>query len=384
VATAAFAVPANANLVGSAADGTGFPASFTATNPAGEQSFLCLAPALPCGLDALTAQEIAQPGGEGFYWSGAVSVPMPQGAINVTFDVEAATDEVGVQSTFQRVQVGGDAGLPNGTYVITSPFGPPMTVTKTAGSPANRWARFESADASIGPIDHYLTTQAAPAGFFGDSGVDPGPVVGDGTVKIERAGTSEIGTTADWTIVGRRDAAAPVVPGPPADADGDGVPNAADQCPSTPGSAANGCAGATPGAAAGAAAAGGAVTIVQFVPGQGVLGTQASALRVSNLSLARRISRARLRAQGLRLSMRVPQGTNTLRIAVYKARNGQRTGSALLRTSRTPRAGLYRVTLRNRSLLRKLRAGSYVVEVRAGRSAASLGTVRRIGFTVTR
>jgi hypothetical protein len=84
------------------------------------------------------------------------------------------------------------------------------------------------------------------------------------------------------------------------------------------------------------------------------------------------------------MSMRVPQGTNVLRIAVYKARNGQKTGSALFRTTRTPRAGLYRVTLRNASLLRKLKTGSYVVEVRAGSSAASLGTVRRIAFTVTR
>ena len=44
----------------------------------------------------------------------------------------------------------------------------------------------------------------------------------------------------------------------------------------------------------------------------------------------------------------------------------------------------YRVTLRNRNLLRKLRAGSYLVEVRAGRSAASLGTARRVTFSVTR
>jgi hypothetical protein len=155
-----------------------------------------------------------------------------------------------------------------------------------------------------------------------------------------------------------------------------------------------------PGPGAGGGAAGGAVggaapqvitnTVIQTVPGagsvnQGVLGTRAgSALRVSNLSLARRVSLTRLRLQGLRMSMRVPQGTNVLRIAVFKARNGQKTGSALLRTTRTPRAGLYRVTLRNASLLRKLRRGSYVVEVRAGRSAASLGSVRRITFTVTR
>jgi hypothetical protein len=134
-------------------------------------------------------------------------------------------------------------------------------------------------------------------------------------------------------------------------------------------------------------------TIIQTIPGagpatlpaQGILGSQASSpLRVSNLSLSRRISVTRLGLQGLRMSMRVPQGTNVLRIAVYKARNGQKTGSALFRTTRTPRAGLYRVTLRNASLLRKLKTGSYVVEVRAGSSAASLGTVRRIAFTVTR
>jgi hypothetical protein len=133
-------------------------------------------------------------------------------------------------------------------------------------------------------------------------------------------------------------------------------------------------------------------TVIRTVPvagataaAQGVLGSTAgSALRVSNLSLARRIGLTRLRAQGLRLSMRVPQGTNVVRIAVYKARNGRKTGSALLRTTRTPRAGLYRVTLRDRNLLRKLRAGSYVVEVRAGRSTAALGALRRIAFTVTR
>jgi hypothetical protein len=136
-------------------------------------------------------------------------------------------------------------------------------------------------------------------------------------------------------------------------------------------------------------------TIIRTVPGVGaaaaapaqtVLGSSASnALRVRNLSLARRISSTRLRLQGLRASMRLQDGTTAVRIAVYKARNGQRTGSALFTTNRAPRAaGLYRVTLRDRALLRKLRAGSYVMEVKAGRSAASLGTVTRIAFTVTR
>jgi hypothetical protein len=97
------------------------------------------------------------------------------------------------------------------------------------------------------------------------------------------------------------------------------------------------------------------------------------------------MSMARLRAEGVRASMRVPDGTNALRIAVYRARNGRKTGRSLFVTTRAPRAGaLYRVTLRDPGLLRKLKPGAYVMEVRAGRSVASLGAPRPIAFTVTR
>jgi hypothetical protein len=127
--------------------------------------------------------------------------------------------------------------------------------------------------------------------------------------------------------------------------------------------------------AAGAAAA----------PKQAVLPSVAQALSVSRLTLSRRISITRLRVQGLRASMNVQDGTNVVRIAIYRARNGQKTGRALLVTNRVPRAaGPYRVTFRTRSLLSKLRTGSYVMETQAGRSAASLGGATRVTFTVTR
>jgi hypothetical protein len=109
-----------------------------------------------------------------------------------------------------------------------------------------------------------------------------------------------------------------------------------------------------------------------------------SPLAVSRLSLARRISIKRVRAQGLRASMRVQEGTNVVRIGIYKTRHGLRTGRALYTTTRTPRsAGLFRVRLRS-SKLSKLKPGLYAMEVRAGRSAASLGAPRTTTFRVTR
>jgi hypothetical protein len=134
--------------------------------------------------------------------------------------------------------------------------------------------------------------------------------------------------------------------------------------------------------------------VAQLIPGptggtaaprQGVQPATARSAAVSRLSVDRRVSIARLRRQGLRASMRLPEGTHAVRIAIYKARNGRKAGRALFTSIRAPRAaGLYRVTLRNRGLLRKLKAGSYVVEVQAGRSAASLSAVRSVVFRVSR
>jgi thrombospondin type 3 repeat protein len=131
-------------------------------------------------------------------------------------------------------------------------------------------------------------------------------------------------------------------------------------------------------------------TIVQVIPGAGasasagVLGSTAqSPLAVSQLSLSKRISITRLNVQGLRASMQLKSGTKVVRISIYQARNGKKTGRALYSTTRTTsKSGSYAVTLRG--LRSKLRAGTYVMEVQAGRDSASLGGVRKIGFTVTR
>jgi len=120
-------------------------------------------------------------------------------------------------------------------------------------------------------------------------------------------------------------------------------------------------------------------------PQQLVKGVTAASLRVSRLSLARRVSVSRVRARGLQASMRLEPGTQMVRMAVYRARNGRRSGRALYITNRLPRAGgVYRATLRSASLVRRLRPGAYVIEVRAGQSAATLGAISRAIFRVTR
>jgi hypothetical protein len=140
---------------------------------------------------------------------------------------------------------------------------------------------------------------------------------------------------------------------------------------------------------AGAAGGGGSPAAGAATPGVGqvlsaVAGTSARSLAVSNLTIPRRISVTRLRVQGLRVAMRVPAGTEAIRFALYRARDGKPTGRPLARGSRAPsRPGVYRLVLRDRALVRKLRPGSYVLQVAAGRSASSLGRQSTVAFTVT-
>lgn len=383
---------ASADLAVAPNDQTGFPAFVT--DNLNQKALLCLGPAPECGLGAPTVSDIVQPDGEAFYWSGAVSVPLAAGDVDVSWDVEAATGPDGVQTTFQRVQIGSKdtPNLPDGEYTVSSPFGT-FTATKDDGKP-NNWRRIESASAGSGPVDHFLVSATAPSGYYGDADGNPSPVVGGaaaGTVTVQAPGnplTAEIGASADWIITGRMDGTPVLPPPPPADGDNDGVPNNQDLCPAASGPASNrGCPVSTTPAGGGGATGGTntAATIAQVIPAQGVLGSVASSpLSVSRLALARRISITRLRVQGLRGTMNVQAGTNVVRFAIYKARKGVKTGRALYTTTRTPtRAGLFRFSLRSAKLA-KLKAGQYVMEVRAGSSAASLGSVKRFVFTVTR
>jgi hypothetical protein len=371
------------------------------TDQLGAQSALCLGPAPECGAGAATASDMLTDG-EAFYWGGTVDVPVDGGTVNIFFNVEAATtpaDQIQPlsQITFQRIQMRGDTSLPNGRYTFVTPFGT-FTSDKTVDSSKTRWTRLETGDATSGPIDHFLTSSTAPAGFYGNADAVPSPTLDNATVSVYMPGQNPSdplvvpATSNQWVIMGAL-VGDPVVL-PPADTDKDGIPDTTDNCPAQSGPASNGGCPVVTTPAGGGGATGSTAgttnttnTIVQVIPGptQGVLGTQASsALSVSQLTLARRISVTRLRVQGLRGTMDVQEGTNVVRFAIYNARGGQKTGRALYTATRTPtHAGLFRFSLRSAKLA-KLKPGQYATEVRAGRSAASLGAVKKFVFTVTR
>jgi len=388
-AAAAFAGPAQASLT---AAGPTSPLRFPAyyQDSTGLQLGLCVAdpgcPASPPLADTVG------PDGEAFYQLANATVTAPGKSVTADFNLEGAF--LGLDPiTFGRIQFTAHGLTPDTTYTVDQPYGTSQFTTSATGDlvGAARAAQREEVggvapgnftDALGTTIGPFLRSTSPPPGYIGN-GLTPTTVTGGrfrNSITVFGPGLPANGLTTDLFVVEGKlfdpTAVIPAAPAPvPPDADGDGVPDRSDQCVNQVGPASNnGCplpvvvtnTVVQPGSAA---------------PRQGVAGRS---LAVSHLALARRISISRLRVQGLRASMQVPLGANVVRIAVYKARNHQKSGRALFSTTRAPRsAGLFRVTLRSRALS-KLKPGLYVLEARAGGSAATLGAVRRLAFTVTR
>jgi hypothetical protein len=400
VATAAFGGPAQAAIsVSPDLHPNGFPTWYADTQ--GNQLGLCVDDTVLCpGNPPFTSNDLKGPDGEAFYYlAQSDDVPVGNGTVNATLAVEAAFGDDTTPNVFTRIRFTFKSA-PLGDYQIKYPWG---TGTETV---TNDGARNQGVDIgcfavlntpcdftlpTLGPANNWLKASNAPTDAggnliaYGDgstlttiTGGNVEDVVSpDGTTVTPTevnslTVTGPDGKTAStdlWTVMGKRfDPAAPVLnpPAPPAPR-----PN-----PNPPVKQGGTTAGTNT-----------TTTIVQVIPGpaQAVLGSQASApLSVSQLTLARRISVTRLRVQGLRGTMNVHEGTNVVRFAIYRARGGRKTGGALYTTTRTPtHAGLLRFSLRSAKVA-KLKPGQYVTEVRAGRSAASLGAVKKFVFTVTR
>jgi hypothetical protein len=373
----------------------GFPMWYADTQ--GNQLGLCVDDTVLCpGVPPFTTNSLVGPDGEAFYYlAQSDDVAADGGTVNATLAVEAAFGDKTTPNVFTRIRFTFSKTAALGDYTIKYPWGTEIVTNDGAKNQGVDIGCFAVLNTpcdftlpTLGPIKNWLRASNAPTDAtgkliaYGDgstlttvTGGNVEDVVSpDGTTITptevnSMTVTGPDGQTAStdlWTVMGKLfDPAAPVLnpPAPPA-------PRPNPKPTPTPQSTNT------------------TTTILQIIPGpaQGVLGQQlvSSPLAVNRLSLARRISISRLRAKGLRASMNVQEGTNVVRIAIYKTRNGLRTGRAVFTTTRTPRsAGLFRVTLRS-SKLSKLKPGQYVMQIRAGRSAASLGPVRSKTFRVTR
>jgi hypothetical protein len=373
----------------------GFPMWYADTQ--GNQLGLCVDDTVLCpGVPPFTSADLVGPDGEAFYYlAQSDDVAADGGTVNATLAVEAAFGDKTTPNVFTRIRFTFSKTAALGDYTIKYPWGTEIVTNDGAKNQGVDIGCFAVLNTpcdftlpTLGPIKNWLRASNAPTDAtgkliaYGDgstlttvTGGNVEDVVSpDGTTITptevnSMTVTGPDGQTAStdlWTVMGKLfDPAAPVLnpPAPPA-------PRPNPKPTPTPQSTNT------------------TTTILQIIPGpaQGVLGQQlvSSPLAVNRLSLARRISISRLRAKGLRASMNVQEGTNVVRIAIYKTRNGLRTGRAVFTTTRTPRsAGLFRVTLRS-SKLSKLKPGQYVMQIRAGRSAASLGPVRSKTFRVTR
>ncbi|MEA2228200.1 MAG: large repetitive protein [Solirubrobacteraceae bacterium] len=115
-----------------------------------------------------------------------------------------------------------------------------------------------------------------------------------------------------------------------------------------------------------------------------VAGRRVTVFAVGRLTMARRLTRRALTRQGLRATMQLPSGTRALRITVVRMTGARPQPTPVAVRTRVPsRAGLYRLQLRDRALLARLRPGRYVLRVQAGRSARALGTGTDVGFAIT-
>jgi hypothetical protein len=121
------------------------------------------------------------------------------------------------------------------------------------------------------------------------------------------------------------------------------------------------------------------------LPALGVAGQTNRAAPVTRLTVARTLTRARLRRNGLRVTSTIAAGVRYVRISVFRVTGNRRARRPLwVEIRRVRRPGVYRAVLGNRRLIRLLRTGTYQVEVRTGRTRATLGRPVTTRFRVTR
>jgi hypothetical protein len=142
-------------------------------------------------------------------------------------------------------------------------------------------------------------------------------------------------------------------------------------------------AGSTGTTATTAGGAGGAGATASSTAGAGTTAgaTARPALALQQLALAPRIKQSKAQRNGLRLLMRLPDGTEVVKVNIYrKTSKGLKLLSSGLKAPSA--AGLYRVAQNHAALRRLLTKGSYEVQVTPGYSKSELGKTAKAAFKV--
>lgn len=443
-AALAAAAPAQANLsaVGPVDPATDVPAWFQ--DASGLKLGLCLT--APGCLS--TAADFAAPDGEAFYFNAGAAVPVGSGSARLVLAQEAVSPPAG-PAAFMRVRVTITGATPNATYSVTHPYGNVTITTDARGigkstvdtgctaAPCPGFAGALSG--GIGPFLTWTPDSSLPAGLIGD-GLTPHTVTGGTNGNSFTVAGPGGGTTNLFTVAGKL--AGPPVPvinapsavdfgsspvGVPVEktvtARSFGVPGAGSELniaspilggdmPSQYRMVANTCAGVF--------TSGQSCTVtVQFVPtaggaqpaslilpsnatggngnialsgtgvapaATGVAGASArSPFALRNLRTTHRLSRAQVRSHGLRFTMRLPGGTEIVKVSVLRVRNGKALPKPVWFAFRHPsRSSLYRMRLNTRKLRQRLTPGLYQVNITPGVSKRQLGATSSTRVRITR
>jgi hypothetical protein len=111
-------------------------------------------------------------------------------------------------------------------------------------------------------------------------------------------------------------------------------------------------------------------------------GSARPVLALKQLGIASRMKQGKAQKNGLRLTMRLADGTEVVKVNIYRKTAG---GLKLLSSgykAPSSAAGPYRVVQNHAALRHQLTKGSYEVQVTPGYSKAEMGTTRKAAFTV--
>ncbi|MEA2247972.1 MAG: large repetitive protein [Solirubrobacteraceae bacterium] len=155
--------------------------------------------------------------------------------------------------------------------------------------------------------------------------------------------------------------------------------------PPTPDAAATPATTAATGASGGSTPAQAAAAISPLAvpaPVAPVAATTAPAVGI--VSVTGRLTTRSLRRQGLRIGMRLNPGTKVVSVRIYRVRKGKSAGAPVVSAQSFPAAaGGFAVALKP-GQVKGLRAGRYLVQVRAGGASSALGRATNVLIAVRR